>query len=177
MSENPCSPFFGLAPVKTLPAGQHAYQVREVCQGRVVSVLVTPYLPEALADLLLKARRPLNLPIHDGSAEDRVVTRVVPRPAALEADLLLELTLIDAFKPRGVVVLSAFEASGSEQTGLNRAARAYQSPHYGLAREKLARHLLSEADFHPDVARGMTCCAASQPGHPLWQTWEALVSS
>lgn len=170
MSE--ANPFFGLAPPKTLPESQLAFRVREVYKGRLISDLVTPYLPEALADLLLKARRPINRAIHDGEQTDPIKTRIIPKRGALCPDLRLEVMEGEDFTLRSIAVLTAFVSDGEQVTGLLRGVNAYQNPSYGMARQKLAKHLMQESGYHPDVALAMTCCAAGQPKHLLWSDWE-----
>ncbi len=165
--------FFGLAPAKPLPAGQLAYEVREVFRGRITSVLITPFLPEALADLLLKSRRPINRPLHNGGVEDQVMTRIIPQRAVLHTRLQLDVIDAESFELYSRAALTAFESDGTHATGLTRAIRTYREPHYGLTRQRLAELLLREAQYHPDVTLSLACCAASQPGHPFWQTWEA----
>lgn len=165
--------YFGLAPAKPLPAGQVAYEVREVFQGRITCVLVTPYLPEALADLLLKSRRPINRPVHHGGVGDQVLTRIIPQRAALHTRLQLDVVDADSFDLYSRAALSAFESDGSQSTGLARAIRLYREPHYGLARQRLAEILLKEANYHPDVTLALACCAACQPNHPFWARWDA----
>lgn len=161
--------FFALAPPRTLPEGQLAYQVLETFGGRISSILVTPYWPEALADVLIKARRPLNWPLHDGGPEDETITRVTPLPGEVMPSLRLEIFSRDAFEPRSVTTLTGVISDGNTVTGLIRGVSAYQGPHYSIARESLANRLASESEFHPDVMLSMTCCASAQPSHPFWQ--------
>lgn len=162
--------YCGLVPPRPVGAGQLAYRVVERSRGKVTSDFLTVFLPEALADLLIKARRPINRPLHDGLDDDTVTTEVTPSRDGEGLSLLLDIFDKASRDRHAAVSLSTVISDGSLVTGLRKGSRGHQDPLYAIARQHIAEKMMSEFGERPYLLIALTCSAGSREHHPFWRS-------
>lgn len=161
-------PYFACSTPVQLPAGELTHCVYEEHDGEVTSILVTPYLPEALADFMLKIRYPINSTGKTAFSSDRYVAKL--EPAHIEGHRALIATISDEHSPgtRKCVTFSSFISGGDQLTGIAIGAALYATPAKERMRKRVGQALVREKGYHVNYMLALASAAALQPTHPFW---------